>query len=206
MRYQLTNEFQQIQEKCGILQNLHNDAIVEFVTVRESEPKAGDGILIRPNEKIQFNLEENQTAYVRNIRPRCGFSPVVVTEVFKKPVSEGYRQITKLNVSAPKVEQISIKPTETFCLPPVEVLKFRQGEQDVVKTLCSFDNSDADDFLIEGISGEEAPHMIFDGAMKPKVLYEFSMHAPVALGSEFLFASEEIDFSQFKKIEEVTVE
>lgn len=206
MRYQLGNEFQQIREKCGILQNLHNDAIVEFVTVREGEPKAGDGILIRSNEKIQFSLEETQKAYVRNIRPRCEPIPVVVTEVFKKPVSTQYRQITKLNVTAPKIERISIKPTETFCLPPVEVLKFRPGEQDVLTTVCAFDNSDADDFFIGGMPGDEASCIIFDGMMKPKTHYEISVGSGVALGTGYIFETEEMDFSQFKKVEAVSVE
>lgn len=205
MRYQLTDEFQQVQERYGILQNLHNDAIVEFVTVRESEPKAGEGILIRSNEKIQFSLEETQKAYVRNIRPRCEPIPVVVTEVFKKPVSTQYRQITKLNVTAPKIERISIKPTETFCLPPVEVLKFQPGEQDVMTTVCAFDNSDADDFFIGGMPGDEASCIIFDGVMKPKMQYMISFAEPSVLGEGFLLESEKIDFSQFKKVEAVKI-
>lgn len=212
MRYQLTNEFQPVQERCGILQNLHNDAIVEFVTVRESEPKAGEGILVRSNEKIQFSLGEDQKAYVRNIRPRCEPIPIVITEAnFKKPASSGgagaeYQQITKLNVTAPKIERISIKPTETFCLPAVEVLKFQPGEQDVLTTVCAFDNSDADDFFIGELPGDEAPCIIFDGVMKPKMQYEISIDNGVILGDGYIFETEEIDFSQFKKVEAVAVE
>lgn len=69
------------------------------------------------------------------------------------------RQITKMNVVAPKEVKIPVEPISTFAFPPVEILKFKAGETNANKTLCDFSNDDSADF---------APNEMiqFDGTMK----------------------------------------
>lgn len=77
-------------------------------------------------------------------------------------------QITKLNVVAPKEVKIQIKETVDFNLPDINVLKFKPGQQDVVSSMCDFDNADKGDF-------EENSNIIFDGTMKIKTGFEIDM-------------------------------
>lgn len=115
----------------------------------------------------------------------------------------GIKQLTKLSVTAPAILEIPISKTLTFARPPVEVLKLTPGSKDVVTTLCAFDNSDADDFVVGGESGETARFVEFDGAMRPRTVYDVAMSAPVAMGERYCSESEEIDFADYKTVEAV---
>lgn len=115
----------------------------------------------------------------------------------------GIKQLTKLSVIAPVTLEIPISKTLTFARPPVEVLKLTPGSKDVVTTLCAFDNGDADDFTVGGESGETARFVEFDGAMRPRTVYDVAMSAPVAMGECYYSESEEIDFADYKTVEAV---
>lgn len=97
----------------------------------------------------------------------------------------GYSQITKLNVTAtpaaPKVVDIAINKTRTFCLPPVEVLRFEAGAAGQVLTECDFMNDEESDFL-------HTETVIFDGTMHPKTNY--SSPAAVSLATEGNYIAE----------------
>lgn len=121
-------------------------------------------------------------------------------------VSKQYQQVTKLGVTAPKTEDIEIAATEDFCLPPVEVLKFVQNEQDKVVSVCTFDNSDAGDFLVDGKSAAETEAVVFDGTMKPNTSFAVAFTEPQTLGDGMLSESAEIDFAVYKKVEGIEVE
>lgn len=112
-----------------------------------------------------------------------------------------YQQVTKLGTTAtvanPKVVEIPINPTTTFCLAPVEVLKFTQGEQNVVSTACEFDNADAKDFVYD------ANYVDFDGVMKLKTSFDVKMSTPSLLGNYYISESDEINFADYKKVEGV---
>lgn len=86
--------------------------------------------------------------------------------------TQDYQQITKLGVTAsvdaPRQYSIPITFTSDFLRAPIEILKFKAGQQNVVKTEISFDNSDATDF-------EPNDHVIFDGSMKLKLNYNMNL-------------------------------
>ena len=107
------------------------------------------------------------------------------------------QQITKLGVTAKKIIEVIINYTDTFKLPPVEVLKFEPGEQDQIVTVCEFNNADASDFIYDN------KYIEFDGVMKPKIVFDVNMSEPVALLEGFYSESEEIDFGNYKKVEAV---
>lgn len=115
----------------------------------------------------------------------------------------GIQQLTKLGVIAPETCEIEIARTETFNRSPLEVLKFTPGAQGQVETLCRFDNSDADDFTVDGESGETARFVEFDGTMHPRTVYEVAVSVPVAMGECYYSESEEIDFADYKTVEAV---
>ena len=118
----------------------------------------------------------------------------------------GYKQLTKLNVTAGKSFDIPITATDSFNLPPVEILKFTAGAQNQVLVLCSFDNGDATDFIVDGKPANESEKFIFDGSMRPNTVHTVKMTAPVAFEGGYLSMSEEfIDFSKFKKVVSVSL-
>lgn len=109
----------------------------------------------------------------------------------------GIQQVTKLGVTAtnasPKVVDIPIDYTTTFALPSVIILKFTLGNQDVITTVCAFDNADAEDF-------EKSGDVIFDGTMYLKARHDITVSAPVALGNGYYSETDEIDFNNYKSI------
>ena len=107
------------------------------------------------------------------------------------------QQVTKLGVIAPKIEEVSINYTNKFNLPPVEVLKFEPGAQDQVVTACSFNNSDATDFIYN------VEFVEFDGTMRLKTVFDIPMSEPTILGDGYISESAEVDFSIYKKVTEV---
>lgn len=116
--------------------------------------------------------------------------------------ASGYSQVTKLNVVAPKTLQIAINTTRTFCLPPVEVLKFKSGNANVVITECGFNNSDETDF-------NHGDGVAFDGTMHPNTNYTVPMSAPTSItdgtNTGYTSQSDEIAFSAYKSVEEMVI-
>lgn len=109
-----------------------------------------------------------------------------------------YKQITKLNITAPKTELISINVTNTFAKAPCEILKFVEGENDVVVTLCDFDNSDSTDF-------EANEFLTFDGNMSLKTIYDITVGTPTKLTKGYCSITDDIDLTKFKSVEEMVV-
>lgn len=111
-------------------------------------------------------------------------------------------QITKLGVVAspekPKIVDIEIPETLDFMRPvPVEVLKFIPGQENVVTTICDFNNGDASDFVPD-------PMVEFDGTMHLKTQHVIPMKDEGLLGEGRLWSAP-IDLSQFKVIEKIEV-
>lgn len=109
-----------------------------------------------------------------------------------------YKQITKLNITAPKNELIPINVTNTFAKAPLEILKFVDGENDVVVTVCDFDNSDSTDF-------ESNEYLIFDGDMSLKTIYDIAVGTPTKLTKGYCSITDNIDMSVYKVIDEMGV-
>lgn len=113
--------------------------------------------------------------------------------------SQNYQQITKLGVtastSAPRQYSISIPYTSDFLRTPLEILKFLAGQQNVVKTEISFDNSDSTDFNI-------SEKVLYDGSMKLKTSYECQMEVDTDDSSLFKVNVSKIDF---KKITDLII-
>lgn len=81
-----------------------------------------------------------------------------------------YKQVNKLDVKAPQSIEIAINKTNTFALPPVEVLKLDTGETDVTQNQFDFSAGDGSKFEIDGIVAKNNPYIIFDGMARPNVL------------------------------------
>jgi hypothetical protein len=94
-------------------------------------------------------------------------------------------QVTKLGVTAtpesPYIEEIAITQSIDFLLGAAEVLKFVAGTENVVQTICNFDNADASSF-------EANDFVVFDGVMKLKTQDTFAMTDDGALGSGKVFS------------------
>lgn len=115
------------------------------------------------------------------------------------------RQATYLGVVAPVIKDIIVPWTDTFLTPPVECLKFIPGTQDQVYTACAFDNADADDFTIDGQSGELSPWMVFDGVMRPKTTYALSFSEPASLSSGSESISDWVDILKYKSVAAISI-
>lgn len=170
-----------------------------------------DKLVIVPDWQKDTIYKIYNIVLYNNILYRCGTSHKSTSKFqdnYWEPIStsgggggggtSNYSQITKLNVTAPKTELIPIEITNTFAKAPVEVLKFTAGENDVIVTVCDFDNSDSTDF-------KDNEFLTFDGNMSLKVIYDITVQDTVSLGSTYVSESEEIDMNNFKKIANVEV-
>ncbi len=117
-----------------------------------------------------------------------------------------YSQMVAMNVTAPKTYEIKIAETTDFCFPPVEVLKFKAGQTDVVVDALTFDLSDGKLFEVEGISSENSPYALYDnGKLYLNTKYEYKHGSATSCGNGYVTISDEIDLSNFKSVESVEV-
>lgn len=109
------------------------------------------------------------------------------------------KQISKMGVagsaSSPYVVDIPIN-TLDFKVPRVNVLQFQQGDQNVIKTLNSFSNSDSADF-------EPDDMIVFDDTVYLKTSYDYQMQYEGDIGTENEEYSCIINKSIFKSIEDI---
>lgn len=88
-----------------------------------------------------------------------------------------YSQVTKLGVKSPEDHTIIVPFTSTFCRPPLEVLKFVANDgSEHIETENSFDNSDADDFIIDGNPAKENMYVEFGNNKDTTVTSDGTMH------------------------------
>lgn len=89
-------------------------------------------------------------------------------------------QITKLGLNGlsqttPKVIDMIVPYVEGFKRAPIEVLKFKADEANIISTLIDFVNTDEDDF-------QDDAYVQFDGAMSLVTKYERAFTEQGALG------------------------
>lgn len=106
------------------------------------------------------------------------------------------QQITKLNIAEilelPYMIEIPIPQTSDFLMLPPSVLKFIPDQDDLVRTLCDFQQDDQVDF-------EQSPYIGYDNGMYLKTLYKESF-TDVA---ETNYCECEIDMSLYTSIETI---
>lgn len=125
--------------------------------------------------------------YGTNTSGQIGFHFIPIHQ----SVSNAIEQRTVLNVKAgePIYVPLSDKTSEAKTL--VEVYKFVEGENNVVTTLKSFDNSQEDSFFYN-------PQTVcFDGDMKIRDQYKYSFKLNEELG---YYETEEINVEEFLEI------
>lgn len=110
------------------------------------------------------------------------------------------KQISKMGVvgstSAPYEVDIPID-TVDFKVPKVNVLKYQpSADQNVIKTLNSFSNSESDDFMPNDM-------IVFDDMVHLKTEYDYQMKYAGDIGTDYKEYSCEIDKSIFKDIEDI---
>ncbi|WP_195603740.1 signal peptidase II [Clostridium tyrobutyricum] len=110
------------------------------------------------------------------------------------------KQISKMGVvgstSAPYEVDIPID-TMDFKVPKVNVLKYQpSADQNVIKTLNSFSNSESDDFMPDDM-------IVFDDTVHLKTKYDYQMKYAGDIGTDYKEYSCEIDKSIFKDIEDI---
>lgn len=114
-----------------------------------------------------------------------------------------YSQITKLGVEAsaenPKVVNITIPRTATFCAATPNVLYFVAGDTNIIETACGFDNGDAEDFNFN------SDYVEFDGTMHPRTTHTVTMSSE-SFSSGYLYSSETINLSNYKSIESIATD
>lgn len=117
-----------------------------------------------------------------------------------------YSQMVAMNVTAPKTYEIKIAETTDFCFPPVEILKFKAGQTDVVVDALTFDLSDGKLFEVEGISSENSPYALYDnGKLYLNTEYTYKYGSATSCGNGYTTISDEIDLSIFKNVDSVEV-
>lgn len=118
----------------------------------------------------------------------------------------GYTQKTLMDIVAPKTFEFTIAETTDFNLAPVEVLKFKAGNSDVVQDVLTFDVSDGTMFSVDGISSENSPYALYkDGRLYLATEYTYKHGSAVGCGSGYVTISDEIDLSNFKSVDSVGV-
>ena len=119
---------------------------------------------------------------------------------------DGLDQITKLNVVAPLNIDIPIPYTDTFKRPPVEVLKYTQGTTNITTNALTFNAGDGSKFEIDGVTAKDSQLVTFDGVVKPNHDITYPFNTPTLMTTKYYSESEEIDLSDYKVVEEVSLE
>lgn len=208
MQYTVNQEFTQITEKEGVMQNLSVHA-VEVITSKTVPDKTAAGLVLSNSEKISFKTDDN--IYIRCTQPKVTAMLAIVNfNAYGGAGSDNgtggnegngdsgggsgiagntYKQVTKLGVTAPAQVQIPMSTTDTFCLPPVEILKFtaKAGDNAVVvkNNVAQFKQNET---------------YTFSDAVKLKTAYTIPTQT-VAVGDGFLSESGEFDFKKIEKVE-----
>ncbi|MBV4450622.1 signal peptidase II [Clostridium tyrobutyricum] len=111
------------------------------------------------------------------------------------------KQISKMGVvgspSSPYVVDIPIN-TLDFKVSRVNVLQFQQGDQDIIKTLNSFSNSESSDFVSDDM-------IAFDDTVHLKTQYDYQAQYEGDIGADNKEYSCVIDKGIFKSIEDIQV-
>lgn len=84
-----------------------------------------------------------------------------------------------------------------------EVMEYTPGESEKSVTVCDFNAEDNADFLVDGKVAAQSEEVVFDGIMKPNTVYNVAVGKPEAMGERYCSESEEIDFTEYKKVEEL---
>lgn len=106
--------------------------------------------------------------------------------------SSNLNQYSKLDVIAPYIKEITFDYNINLNFPAIEVLKFIPGNLNSVTNIYAFNNNDSSSF-------EQNEFVIFDGKMKLKTDYSFTMDDNGIIGSGRLW-SKTIDISQLQEI------
>lgn len=158
------------------------------------------------NDNILYRCTANHTSGSFNTDLSDGYWVKVSGGSGGGSGTSNYSQMVAMNVTAPKTYEIKIAETTDFCFPPVEVLKFKAGQTDVVVDALTFDLSDGKLFEVEGISSENSPYALYDnGKLYLNTEYKYKHGSAISCGSGYVTISDEIDLSNFKSVESVEV-
>lgn len=120
--------------------------------------------------------------------------------------TSNYSQYAIMNVTAPKTYEIKVEETTDFCFPPVEVLKFKPGDDDIVVDALTFDLSDGKMFEVEGVLSDESPYALYkDGKLYLNTEYKYKHGTATSCGNGYTTISEDIDLSAFKSVDSMGV-
>ena len=120
--------------------------------------------------------------------------------------TSNYSQFAIMNVTAPKTYEIKIEETTDFCFPPVEVLKFKAGDKDIVVDALTFDLSDGKMFEVDGVLSDESPFALYkDGKLYLNTDYTYKYGTATICGNGYTTISEDIDLGVFKNVDSVEV-
>ncbi|AIF54091.1 carbohydrate-binding protein [Pelosinus sp. UFO1] len=108
------------------------------------------------------------------------------------------QRITRLNVTAPKTVDLSGQ------MGLVQARIFMAGTEST-QIDCDFNNIDARDFTIDGQPGELSPNYVWDGTMRPQIVYQSSFPVHRLMDTGMYSESGWIDHSKFKNVEKVEV-
>ena len=118
--------------------------------------------------------------------------------------SGSWQQVTKLGVAAPLDVDITIPTTNTFNRPPVEVLKFTKGTQDVSTNALTFGVGDGSKFNVDGDLASNSQLVVFDGIAKPNHEIKYPFGATTQMTTGYYSESKTINLGDYKVVEEVT--
>jgi hypothetical protein len=111
------------------------------------------------------------------------------------------QQVTKLGVVAdsanPRIVELTIPETVDFNRAPIEVLQFLPGEQNVIKTVTEFSNSDKNDFITDN-------QVEFSDSMQLKISQTQPMLVKSELGEGKIYSTS-ISLENIKKISDLDI-
>lgn len=187
---------------------LNKDAVLDDSVTNSSTGWTGQKIL---DEIIQHRITKFEELSDVNVANKKDKQIVVYSEYIQKfttidignigeAAGLSLKQVSKMGVvgstDSPYIVDISIN-TVDFKVPRVNVLKWQpSAEQDIIKTLNSFSNSEADDF-------EHDDMIAFDDTAHLKTEYNYQMQYIGDIETDNGEYSCEIDKSIFKSIEDM---
>ena len=186
---------------------LNKDVVLDDSVTNNSTGWTGQHIL---DEIIQHRVTKFESLDDVNVANKKDKQVVVYSEDEKKfttvdlqnigeAAGLSLKQISKMGVTGGTTSPYEIDiPINTvdFKVPRVNVLQFQQGDQNVIKVLNSFSNSESSDFQPDDM-------IAFDNTVHLKTEYNYPMAYENDIGTENREYSCEIDKSIFKRIDDM---
>ena len=184
---------------------LEKDIMLDDTSVKKNMTWSSEKILTEIVDKRLTKLEQLEDVDITNKKDKQvltysessgRWTSTTIKDIGESAGGLNIKQVTKLGIKAtekdPHVVKIPIN-TIDFKVPAVNVLQYKNGDENIINTLCEFTNGEENDF-------EKDDKIIFDGKahMKTEEKFDFKQYDE---DEKYTYSSVKLNLNDFKNIE-----